>query len=349
MMNLKQYMLLFILMFLLFVTLHADYRDAYSELFFGRQPSSRAEAIGRGYVTIDGEMDAYFYNPAGIANINSMDVKFTTSSPYYLIDKGRYYQFGLGYNLNNSIVIGLNINLMSYGKEFYVIDENMFGPFKKVTPYLLNYTLTIATSLSDALSVGWNINYFTENYGDDPHGTFFFDAGTIYKHKLTSFFALENEVSFGASIRNFTFSKVKYDSDKEALPVISRFGVSYSFLPNVDKNIIEVLCQAEYQYLLNYGYRDGLHMGLEIEFFKMIALRCGYYYENINDYGFTENEDQLSDITYGLGINLPVQKFTDFSINLQIDYTSLQQVSYVTYNDDWENFDSITIKLSWIK
>ena len=84
-----------------------------SPLFLGR---------GRGYVTIDGDMDAYFYNPAGIANINFVDVKFTTSSPYYGIDKARYYQFGLGYNLHN-IIIGLNINLMSYGEEYYEINE----------------------------------------------------------------------------------------------------------------------------------------------------------------------------------------------------------------------------------
>ena len=346
-MNMKKFGLLLILVFLLFVSLHADYREAFSELFFGRQPSSRAEAMGRSYVTIDGDMDAYYYNPAGIANINFMDVKFTTSSPYYGIAKGRYYQFGLGNNLNN-IVMGLNLNHLTYGETYNMMNEigEIIGEY---SPNLSNYTLTMATPLSDALSVGCNFNYFNENYGDDPHGTLFFDVGTIYKHKLTSFFPSEDEISFGASIRNFTFSKIKFDSVDEELPAISRFGFSYSFLPVINNNTVEVLCQAEYQYLLNYNYLDGLHLGLETKFIEMLSLRCGYYYENIDDGGHPNNEDQLSQFTYGLGIDIPVYKFTDYPVRLQLDFTSLPQVSHTTLDYNWENFDSFTIKLSWIK
>ncbi len=345
-----KFWLLIFLILLLSVTLHADYKGAYSELFFNRQPSSRAEAMGRGYVTIDSDMDAYFYNPAGIANINFVDVKFTTSNPYYYHENARYYQFGLGYNLYN-FIIGLNLNLMTYGEEYSVINEEYpFGPgTNKVTPYLSNYTLTMATPLSDALSVGWNINYFSENYGDESHNAIFFDTGIIYKRKLISLFSSEDEIFFGASIRNFTFSKVKYDTDKEELPAISRFGISYSFLPEINDSTVEVLCQAEYQYLLNYDYRDGLHLGLETKLIELVALRCGYYYENIDDHDHDNNEDHLSQFTYGLGLDIPIYKFTDYPIRLQIDFTSLPQESYITYWSDFDNFNSFTVKLSWHK
>ena len=213
---------------------------------------------------------------------------------------------------------------MSYGEKYYTLNE-IGEIIDGYTPYLSNYTLTMATPLSDALSVGWNINYFSENYGDDPHSTLFFDVGTIYKYKLTSFVASEDEISFGGSVRNFTFSKVKYDSVDEELPVISRFGISYSFLPEINNNTIEVLAQAEYQYLLNYDYRDGLHLGLETKFLEMLSLRCGYYFEDIDDHDHDENEDHLSQFTYGLGIDIPVYKFTDYPIHLQIDFTSLPQ------------------------
>ncbi len=334
--------------------LWADYRETYSELFFGRHPSSRAEAMGRGYVTIDGDMDAYFYNPAGIANINFIDLKFTTSSPYYGIDKARYYQFGLGYHLIQYLTIGLNINLVSYGEEYYVYNEQTFEPDKKVTPYLSNYTLTLATPLSNNLSFGWNINYFSENYVDDPHSTLFFDVGSIYKHKLPTSFASENELSLGVSVTNLTFSKVKYDDFDVDLPVISRFGFSYYTSPNLaelmpEMKTLEILGQAEYQYLFNYDYRDGLHLGLETKFFEMFALRFGFYYENIDDHEQDDNKDQLSDFTYGFGFDIPIQRLTNYPIRIQIDYTSLQQVSYVTYTDNWENFNSFTIKLSWDK
>ncbi len=347
-MNAKKCGILFIIIFLLFVALHADYRDAYKELFFGRQPSSRAEAMGRGYVTINGDMDAYFYNPAGIANINFMDLKFTTSSPYYFIDKGKLYQFGVGYSLREYLTIGLNINHMTYGETYYSMNE--FGEITgEFSPYLSNYTLTLATELTDEFLFGWNINYFNENYVDDPHGALFFDAGSIYKHKITLPNSSESELAIGASVRNFSFSKVKYDSGKEELPVISRFGISYSFMPEINNNTIEVLCQAEYQYLFNYDYRDGLHLGLETKFIELLSLRCGYYYENIDDHDHDDNEDQLSQFTYGLGIDIPVYKFTNYPIRLQIDFTSLPQVSYSNIWTDWDNFNSFTVKLSWNK
>jgi hypothetical protein len=327
--------------------LWADYRETYSELFFGRHPSSRAEAMGRGYVTIDGDMDAFFYNPAGICNINFRNIKFTTASPYYGIDKARYYQFGLGYNFNNNIVIGLNINNMSYGEEYQVLNGQL-------TPYLLNYTLTLATPLSNNLLFGTNINYFIERYSLNTNKTMFFDVGSIYKHKLSTSFAAENELSFGASITNFSSSKITYDSSDMYLPVISRFGFSFYTSPKLaelmpDMKTLEILGQVEYQYLFNYDYRDGLHLGLETKFFEMFALRFGYYYENIDDGGYVENEDQLSDFTYGFGIDFPVYKFTNIPIHLQIDYTSLKQVSYVANYDDWENFNSFSFKLAWIK
>nr|MDA3814554.1 hypothetical protein [Candidatus Cloacimonadota bacterium] len=145
------------------------------------------------------------------------------------------------------------------------------------------------------------------------------------------------------------FSKVKYDSDKEELPVISRFGISYSFLPEINNSTLEVLCQAEYQYLFNYDFRDGLHLGLETKFIELLSLRCGYYYENIDDHDYDDNEDQLSQFTYGLGIDIPVYTFTDYPLRLQIDFTSLPQVSYSNIWTDWDNFNSFTVKLSWNK
>lgn len=340
----------FILVLLcLFVLLFADYRDAYYEIFFGRLPSSRAEALGKGYVTIDNDLDTYFFNPAGITNIDQVQFKFTTSNPYYTLDKGRYYQFGLGYNSIQEFVIGLNVNLMSYGEKYHVIDGNTFNPDKKATPYLLNYVLTLATPLSNDLSIGFNINYFIENYSDDPHSTIFFDTGAIYKYKLHSSYASKEVISFGASIKNFAFSKVKYSSFEEDLPVITKVGMNYSFVPSIENIKLDVLLQTEYQYLLNYEYRDGLHTGLEFKFYDIIALRCGYYYENIDDNDSSANEDVLSELTYGIGVDIPISQFVGYPLRLQIDYANLKQPSYVANYDKWDNFESLTVKLAWLK
>jgi hypothetical protein len=333
-----------------FVSLNADYRNAYFEIFFGRQPSSRAEALGMGYVTVDNDISAYYFNPAGITNIDHSQFKLTTSSPFYALDKGRYYQIGLGHNSIKDITIGLNVNFMSYGEEFEIYNEESFETSSKsVTPTISNYILTLAKPLTNALSIGCNINYFNENYSDNSHSSFFFDAGSIYKHKLQTSSASQKEVSVGLSIKNFTFSKVRYNDFKEELPVISRIGLSYSFIPNNNNDFIEVFCQTEYKHLLNYDYRNGLHSGLELKFFNMISLRCGYYSENIYDYGSTQNESKLSDFTYGFGIDVPIYKYTKIPFNFQIDYTSLDQVSHNVNYNNLDKFRSITIKINLIK
>jgi hypothetical protein len=175
-MNLKKCCLTLIIVILFSITLQAEYRESYTELFFGRQPSSRAESMGRSYVCIDGDLDAYFYNPAGLCNIENFDFKFTTSSPFYINNKARYYQIGLAYNWKNSYVIGFNINHFNIGESYHLTNE-MGETIKKYTPYLINYTLTIATNLSEQLNIGINTTYFIENYSDDPHSAIFFDAG----------------------------------------------------------------------------------------------------------------------------------------------------------------------------
>jgi hypothetical protein len=116
-----------------------------------------------------------------------------------------------------------------------------------------------------------------------------------------------------------------------------------------NKKTIELLGLFEYQHLFNYGFRNGSHFGFETKFIEMFAIRCGYYYENIDDNNSSANEDQLSEFTYGFGVDIPIYDFIDIPIRLQIDYTSLEQPNYSTYDSDWDNFNSITFKLSWYK
>lgn len=332
----------------IWVQIFADYNDAFTEIFFMRQPNARAEALGRSYVTIDGDNNSYFFNPAGITNINKLDTHFTTSAPLYMAEKGRYYQFGFAYKLQNNIYIGLNNNTFSYGQRTYTTNENaMTGSLKKVTPYLSNYTLSLATSIQNSILVGFNINYFIENYADDPHNTMFFDVGAIYKTNDTYTFSDKDVVSIGASIRNLTNAKIKYYHSDIELPIISRIGLSYTFFPRHASYLSEFLYIMEYQHLFNYEYRNGMHFGIETKLIDIVSLRGGYYYENIDDLGNNNNNvNPLSQFTYGIGLEFSLKKLINYPAKLNIDFTSLPQVSYIK-DRDWKNFNSFTFKLSY--
>jgi len=67
-----------------------DY-EFWNESFLGRQPSARAEALGKGYCSIDGDLATIFYNPAGTATLQGAVINTSFASPYYFSDE----QYGL--------------------------------------------------------------------------------------------------------------------------------------------------------------------------------------------------------------------------------------------------------------
>ena len=203
--------------------LHADYEGSFSSLFFYRQPSSKAEAMGRGLVA-SADLDSYFYNPAGIHGIDFIECKFNTSSPLYFYEKARYYQAGFGYNLKNKLVISFNFNHLNYGyKSQIVTPEGLF--IGEWTPYSSIYTVTMATSIFNKFLFGTNINYAVKNYQENSYKTFYFDIGAMYIHRFNTILTSNNILTIGASLINFTSSKINYSYVDEELPVISHLGI----------------------------------------------------------------------------------------------------------------------------
>ena len=43
--------------------------SSFQDMFFGRLPNARAEAMGKAYASIDGDISSVFFNPAGTATI----------------------------------------------------------------------------------------------------------------------------------------------------------------------------------------------------------------------------------------------------------------------------------------
>jgi outer membrane receptor protein involved in Fe transport len=53
------------------------------EIFFGRQPSARAEALGRSYAAVDGDLTTIFFNPAGTATLKGLEIDGSYAAPYF--------------------------------------------------------------------------------------------------------------------------------------------------------------------------------------------------------------------------------------------------------------------------
>jgi hypothetical protein len=71
----------------------SSYRGFLSEMFFGREPIARAQALGMGYVAIDDDGSAGFYNPACLASLGTYSACFSRSARYYNL-KDASFTFG---------------------------------------------------------------------------------------------------------------------------------------------------------------------------------------------------------------------------------------------------------------
>ena len=328
------------------------------ESFFGRQPSARAESLGKGYSSVDGDLATIFYNPAGTATLQGIEINTSFASPYYLLEKAKYNFISAGYNINKYLTIGISRNHFTTGQEINITDSVGNPIASGNTPTNSFYSLNISSQPIKNLLIGANTNYLIWKPIDESATSLYFDFGIIKKFQFGQKESINHIVSIGASISNLNFAKIKLDLNgntfEEELPVVTRYGANYQFYLNKKwvfdtLNTFRLLLQADYQLLLNSEYHNGFHTGLELMFLEILSLRIGYYKENEYDYDLpSANENEISDITYGFGLQIPLNKLTKIPLDINFDYTSLPQTSYSKTQTSWENFSTYTLRINWI-
>jgi hypothetical protein len=322
-------------------------------LFIGRQPSARAESLGKAYCALDGDMASVFNNPAGIATISKLEFNNSYSTPYYSFNNDTYYNFtSIGYHFNQYLTVGLSRNYL-FGGSINLTNEDG-SPKTKEKDRTINNTLTISSEPIKNLLIGINTNYINKDIGQKT-SALYFDFGVIKKFDIGQNEVFKHHLSVASSIVNLNFADLKFIvgmQDPDPLPAVNRTGFSYNF--GINKQLItdrlktiNFLATAEYQWLLNTKYGKGIHTGAELMFFEIVSVRTGYYKESIYDFGISSNNSQISSLTYGFGLQLPIYKLTDLPININFDYTTLPQVSS-SYDPNPENFKTFTVRVNWM-
>ncbi len=362
----KKVIMLFAVLLMLFNSRDSysqNYKGTLSELFFGRQPSARADAMGRGFVSVNGDAFSYFYNPAGMASLNGLSLTGTFTGKYYLLDSSKYNFFSASYKIKDYGTIGFSRDYFTYGEDVVTTDEfgNITGRYE---PYVTNYRLTLSSEVIKDLFVGVNLNLLKNNTGSElsvgnERGSngdaFYFDLGVIKSFNIKSG-KLNHLLNAGSSLINVnSASSPSADaSQNDKLPVIFRIGASYD-LSIDDKNIIsklnsyDFLLNLEYMDLFNSKYFGGFHTGLEFTFLEILSARGGYYTQKITE-ECSNCKDNISEFTYGFGLNIPVRQLSDNKIPLEVkfDYVNLKQPTFINNFDDWKNFQTFTFTAGWI-
>lgn len=346
-----------IVQLLLPTLLFGQYKYFESEMFFGRQPSARAEAMGRSYSAMDGDLTSVYFNPAGVATLKGIELDGSYATPNYSLGKATYKFLSLGYKFNKYIVAGLSVNHFSLEKEIAFTDD--YGnPNYTFIPYTSNYSLTLASQPIKNLLIGMNTNLFIWNPVKKNFTALNFDFGMIKKFELVNGKKYKHSINLGTSIKNFNYSKVKINyagsKSEEALPVIVKYGANYQI--TFDKHLLidslktlRLLVHGEYQDLLNSNYYTTSRIGGEIMFLELLSVRAGYFKEKVENYGYPDkNMSEVSAFTYGFGLQIPLHKLTKLPLNINCDYTNLPQPSYSKIYTQWDNFQVYNVRLNWM-
>jgi hypothetical protein len=322
--------LILILLLFVFSDLSAQFLDGY-DIYYGRQPSAKAEAMGRGLVANPSDDFASFYNPASTSFSEKIDVNFSLSDKYFSIEDASFNYEGINLNLKNWGNIGIS--------RFYMGSKDIFNDYVdddlSFTLYTLNYSRHIANNFFGGVNVNL-INSHISQYmlhigriASENVMSASVDVGALKKIEFEKgpFENTSQMITLGAAIINVSNSTVhtRYYPYQNQIPIIGRIGGGYtfkilrnSFIDNT--NALNLFVNLEYERELKRGRVNFYKLGGDATLFELLSLRGGVYYAHSYSKG---------DFYYtgGLGINIPFSKLTDgkYPFKLSIDYIGLKQ------------------------
>ena len=339
--------------------LFGQYQDGFlKETFFARQPGARAESLGKAYCSVDGDLTTVFYNPAGTATLQGIGLHTSLSTPYYMVEKSRLIYTAAGFNINKYLTVGISWNHYFFGEEINFTDSLGNPSVTGIIPTTSVYTLNFSSQPVKNLFIGLNTSYLIWKPTDKSAHSLFFDFGIIKKFEFGKTPVASHSINVGTSIKNLNFSTVKphlgdslFTGD---LPVITRVGMNYQFTLNkhwIFKNLnsFRLFVQTDYQFLLNSKYEKGFYNGLELTFCDILSLRSGIYTESHYDENASSGNEYLTgSLTYGLGLQIPLDKLTNIPLRVNFDYTRLPESPYSQSLPYGGKFSTYTLKINWI-
>jgi hypothetical protein len=134
------------------------------------------------------------------------------------------------------------------------------------------------------------------------------------------------------------------------------FGVAYRLnagsvrVNSAALSTVGVLVQAELQDVQNSDYQNATSAGAELSLLEILHLRAGAYRFERDDFGFPEeNESELNEMTYGLGLTVPIDALTDDRIpaRITLDAAKLPQPELNVNTVGLEDFTTVSLTASW--
>jgi len=312
---------LFLILILGFLpaSIFANGKTAQTKMQFLKiSPSARAAALADAFTSIAGDANAIFYNPAGMAFCDGLNVMVNKND--WLADIG-HFSAVISYKAGNWGTFSLNTISMDYGEfQRTVIDEHAWLGYESLGTFSIAeyaFGFGYAKNITNRFSLGGQVKYIYQNLGAVESwsnvGTSFerhiqgdyiddivaFDLGTYYD---TGY----NGIIIAMSMQNFANSPI---------PLTFRYGMSALLNKFFWNTLPEHVLRLNMDLIQTKDYSDGYQVGLEYGWLDKIFLRGGYK--------LNYSEENLN-----LGVGLK-SVISGLQVSIDYAYTEFELLGYV--------------------
>ena len=240
--------------------------------FLSFSPDARAAALGDAFTAKTGGASSLFYNPAGMARLEGVNVALGQTN---WIAGITYNAAGFAY-ASDAGVFGVSMMNVDYGEmqgtirstsDAGYVDTEMFTPTASVIG------LGYAIAPTDKFSVGGQVKFANEKLGtayldasggpasteDLDMSTTAYDFGLMYQMDWKN-------LMIAMSARNFSES-LKYAEEQFELPLTFRMGVAADVVENLSVSLVNERPR---------DYYSTTRLGVEYSLMNMLAIRAGY-------------------------------------------------------------------------
>ena len=264
---------------------------------------ARESAMGNASVASVSGTQGLFYNPSTLTELSGFGLVMNHVG--WIADT-RVYGFGAAYGMDNYGTVGVDLVYMDYGKIVgtqrvdKTIDERGFiitGDLS-ISDYAVG--LAYAYPVNDLFSFGVKYKFVHENLGtadiavkeiDKENGIYEyetrewqinhwgFDFGGFYKVGF-------KDLVVGVAFQNFS-TDMKYWTEVFQLPLVLRMGLAMDLAKVILEDQTDFEINTAVDVLHPIDYTERVHLGTELVYKEMFALRAGYKFNyDVEDFSF---------------------------------------------------------------
>ena len=269
---------------------------------------ARVCGIGEAAAAYIDNASALYYNPAGLANIESFNLLFMHNE--WLLDMNHEY-VAVGFGSNGIGTFGLSFNYWGSGEiqGITIRGDTVPGYYFSASDWCLNFGYGKAFGKS---AFGLGFKFIGEKNESLSTSAYAGDIGGMFELPITG-------LKTGFSLTNFG-SKLKLDQESFSLPISVRLGWSYD---------LRVFGLSQ-DFIFSNTEKFGIALGAEYRVKEILSLRLGYRTSSDTE-GFSNLRAGLGVFFKGFGFDYAFAPYGKlglthrFSISFQTQYQTIDK------------------------